>query len=225
LKDFAYVASHDLKAPLRGISTLAEWLIVDYANKLDEKGKKQMELLINRTERMHNLIDGILQYSKLGRVREEIIEVDLNKLLPEIIDTLGPPENIEIEVANNLPTVLCEQTRITQIFQNLLSNAVKYMDKPKGQIKVGAVQEGDFYKFSISDNGPGIEGKNSERIFQIFQTLSPRDKYESTGIGLTVVKKIVEIYGGKIWVESKPGQGSTFYFTLPVKTKELVDVS
>jgi len=224
LKDFAYIASHDLKAPLRGISTLAEWLAVDYADKLDEKGKKQIELLIGRTERMHNLIEGILQYSRVGKVGEERVNIDLNKLVLEIIDMLGPVENINIEIEGQLPTISFEKTRITQVFQNLLSNSIKYMDKPAGEIKIGCVREGNFWKFSVSDNGPGIGEKNREKIFQIFQTLAPRDKYESTGIGLTVVKKIIEIYGGKIWVESKPGQGSVFYFTLPVGVEQLVEV-
>jgi len=224
LKDFAYVASHDLKAPLRGISTLAEWISVDYADKLDEKGKKQMELLINRTERMHNLIEGILQYSKVGRLEEELVDVDLKKLVPEIIDMLGQLENVEIEIENELPTILSEQTRITQVFQNLLSNAVKYMDKPNGRVRIGCTRQDGFWRFSVSDNGPGIEKRNIERIFQIFQTLTPRDKYESTGIGLSVVKKIVEAYGGEIWVESEPGRGSTFFFTLPVESKEPVNV-
>jgi len=225
LKDFAYIASHDLKAPLRGISTLAEWISIDYADKLDEKGKKQIELLIGRTERMHNLIEGILQYSRVGRAEEEQAEVDLNELVPEIIDVLGPLENIQIDIVNELPKIVCEQTRITQVFQNLLSNAVKYMDKPKGFIEVGCIREGDFYKFSVSDNGPGIEEKNTERIFQMFQTLVPRDKYESTGIGLSVVKKIIEVYGGRIWIESQPGNGTTFYFTLPVECREPAGVS
>ena len=102
-----------------------------------------------------------------------------------------------------------------QVFQNLLSNAIKYMDKPKGQIKIGCAEQNGFWKFSIEDNGPGIDQKHFEKIFQIFQTLSPRDQFESTGIGLTVVKKIILLYGGKIWVESKVGKGTTFFFTLP----------
>ena len=223
LKDFAYIVSHDLKAPLRGISTLAEWISTDYADKLDEDGKEQMDLLMARTERMHNLIDGILQYSRVGRIHEEQVSVNLNELVPEVIEMLKPPENIKIEIENELPTVLCEQTRIMQVFQNLLSNAVKYMDKPRGQIKVGCVTDNGYWKFSVSDNGPGIEEKDFEKIFQIFQTLVPRDEFESTGIGLTLIKKIVESYDGKIWVESKPGKGSTFFFTLPRQESEVVD--
>jgi len=215
LKDFAYIVSHDLKAPLRGIKTLAKWISTDYADKLDDNGKEQMNLLASRVDRMHNLIDGILQYSRVGRVEEEKVVVNLNELAAEAIDMVAPPENITITIENELPTVECEQTRIMQVFQNLLSNAVKYMDKPKGQIKVNCVEEDGFWKFSIADNGPGIEEKNFERIFKIFQTLTPRDEFESTGIGLTITKKIVELYNGKIWVESKPGHGSTFFFTLP----------
>ena len=215
LKDFAYIASHDLKAPLRAIKTLADWISTDYADKIDQDGQEQLKLLRQRVDRMHNLIDGILQYSRVGRVREKLSEVELNKLLPEIIDMLAPPANIKITVESDLPTVKCEETRMTQVFQNLLSNAVKYMDKPEGHIKVLCSEDGEYWRFGIADNGPGIEKKHWERIFKIFQTLAPRDEFESTGIGLTVVKKIVELYGGKIWLESEVGKGTTFLFTFP----------
>jgi PAS domain S-box-containing protein len=215
LKDFAYIVSHDLKAPLRGISTLVKWISTDYADKFDQEGKEQMDLLLNRVERMHNLIDGILQYSRVGRVKEEKTQVNLNELVPDIVDMLAPPENITITIENELPMVECEKTRIMQVFQNLLSNAIKYMDKPRGHIRVGCVEEENCWRFSIADNGPGIEEKYFEKIFQIFQTLRPRDEVESTGVGLTVVKKIIEMYGGKIWVESVVDKGSTFLFTLP----------
>jgi PAS domain S-box-containing protein len=215
LKDFAYVVSHDLKAPLRGIKTLTDWITTDYADKLDDNGRQQISLLTSRVDRMHNLIDGILQYSRIGRVQEEKAQINLNELVPEVIDTIAPPENITITIENELPTIEFEPTRITQVFQNLLSNAVKYMDKPKGRVKVGSVEEDGFWKFSVADNGPGIEEKHFERIFQMFQTLAPRDEFESTGVGLTVAKKIVELYKGEIWLESKPGEGSTFFFTLP----------
>jgi two-component system cell cycle sensor histidine kinase/response regulator CckA len=215
LKNFAYIVSHDLKAPLRGIKTLAEWILADCADKLDDNSKEQMNLLMGRVNRMHNLIDGILQYSRIGRVEEEKVMVNLNKLVPEIIDMIAPPENITITVENELPVIECSRTRIMQVFQNLLSNAVKYMNKPQGQIKVGWVEKNGFWKFYVADNGPGIEEKYFEKIFQLFQTLAPRDESESTGIGLTIIKKIVEMYGGKIWVQSKVGEGSTFFFTLP----------
>jgi signal transduction histidine kinase len=216
LKDFAYIASHDLKAPLRAIKTLSEWITQDYADKLDEEGKEQLRLLGTRVERMHNLIDGILQYSRVGRVKEKLAQVDLSALVPEIVDMVAPPQNIEVTIEDNLPTIIVEETRIMQVFQNLLSNAVKYMDKPEGLIRIGCAVEDGFYRFSVSDNGPGIEQRHFERIFKIFQTLSSRDEFESTGVGLTVVKKIVELYGGKIWLESKVGEGTTFFFTFPV---------
>lgn len=223
LSDFAYIVSHDLKAPLRGIKTLAEWIKADYADKIDEQGREQMDLLSNRVDRMHNLIEGILQYSRVGRVKEDSAVVDLNEAVAEVIDLIAPPANISITTDNELPTITCEPTRIRQVFQNLLSNAVKYMDKPQGQITVGCVEEDLCWRFSVADNGPGIEEKYFDKIFQMFQTLRPRDEFESTGVGLTVVKKIVEMYGGKTWVESVPGEGSTFLFTLPKQETEVID--
>lgn len=224
LKDFAYIISHDLKAPLRGISTLTDWIKSDYGDKFDEAGKEQINLLSSRVIRMHSLIEGVLQYSRIGRVKEEKVQIDLNELIPEVIDMVSPPDNIKITIENELPVITCEQTRVIQVFQNLLSNAIKYMDKPEGWIKIDFVDEDSQWIFSVTDNGPGIEEKYFNKIFEIFQTLSPRDEYESTGVGLTVTKKIVELYGGKIWVESDPGQGSTFYFSLPKQENEIYDV-
>lgn len=215
LKNFGYVVSHDLKAPLRAIGSLADWLSTDYADKFDAEGREHMRLLISRVHRMDSLIDGILQYSRVGRVKEVAVAVDLNRLLREVIDLLAPPANITVSIENSLPTVMAEPTRIQQVFQNLLSNAIKYMDKPEGEIRIACGAEGRQWKFSITDNGPGIEKQHFEKIFQLFQTLAPRDRVESTGVGLALVKKIVEMYGGRIWVESTVKQGSTFFFTLP----------
>ncbi|MHC4395472.1 MAG: ATP-binding protein [Planctomycetota bacterium] len=215
LRDFAYIVSHDLKAPLGGIKILTDWISADCADKLDDEGMKQIGLLQAQVERMHNLIEGVLQYSKAGRSREEDVQVNLSALVSDVIDMVAPPKHITITIEDQLPTVKCEETRIRQVFVNLLSNAIKYMDKPKGRIRIGCVEENDFWKFSVTDNGLGIDEKHFERIFQMFQTLSPKDEFESTGIGLTVIKKIVELYGGKIWVESELGSGSTFFFTLP----------
>jgi len=215
LRDFAYIISHDLKAPLRGIATLAEWISSDYSDKFDEQGKEQMGLLLSRVKKMHNMIDGVLQYSRVGRIKEDKQSINLNEIVSEIGDIINPPANIQIEVVKELPVIEFEPTRIKQVFQNLLSNAVKYMDKPQGYIKISYEDEGEFLKFSIEDNGCGISQEHYERIFQIFQTVGLSGKSESTGVGLTVVKKIVELYGGKIWVSSSLGQGSTFYFTLP----------
>ena len=215
LSHFAYVVSHDLKAPLRGIKMLAEWLVADHGSKLDDEARESFDLLQSRVERMHNLIEGILQYSRVGRVQEDRIDVDLNALLSDIVDAIAPPEHISIRIDGPLPTLVCEPTRIGQVFQNLLSNAVKYMDKPTGDIVIACEDTGDTWTFRVADNGPGIEEQHFDRIFKIFQTLNSRDEYESTGVGLTLVKKIVERCGGRIWVESEVGQGSTFLFTLP----------
>jgi PAS domain S-box-containing protein len=215
LTHFAYVVSHDLKAPLRGVQLITEWLCADYADKLGDDAKEQLGLLQSRVARMRNLIDGILQYSRVGRVQEEMEDVDLNRLIPALIDGIAPPEHIHITVESGLPAIECEKTRIAQVFQNLLSNAVKFSDKPVGEIRVGCVEDGPFWQFSVSDNGPGIEEKYFDRIFQLFQTLTSRDEFESTGVGLALVKKIVESYGGRVWVQSEVGRGSTFLFTFP----------
>ncbi|MBD3287915.1 response regulator [candidate division KSB1 bacterium] len=214
LNDFASIISHDLKAPLRAIRSLANWIAEDYADKLDDEGKEQIKMLIGRVTRMNELIDGVLQYSRVGRIREKVEAVDVNKVLSEVIDMIVSPEHITIDIENKMPIIYFEKTRITQVFQNLIGNAVKYMDKAKGIIKVGCVGENRNWKFHISDNGPGIDEKHFAKIFQIFQTLNPRDEVESTGVGLTIVKKILEMYGQKIWLESTPGSGSTFYFTI-----------
>jgi len=223
LTHFAYAVSHDLKAPLRGIKLVTEWLCADYGEKLDDEARQQFDLLTARVDRMHNLIDGILQYSRVGRIREKMVTVDLDELIAAVVDAIVPPEHIRIIIEDSLPEVECERTRITQVFQNLLSNAVKFMDKPKGEIRIGCREDGDCWRFHVTDNGPGIEERHFDRIFRIFQTLAPRDEFESTGVGLTLVKKIVEMYGGRVWVESELGHGSTFFFTLSKHHERTVD--
>ena len=223
LADFAHIAAHDLKTPLRGIGTLADWIATDYVDKFDEEGRKKVKLLVGRTERMGELIDSILLYSEAGYVGQKTEEVDLNLLLTEAIDKINPPENIEISIENRLPILIRVKTAIMQIFENLLGNAVKYMDKPDGQIRISCVEENGFWKFSVADNGPGVEEEYFEKIFKIFQMLLPWDKCGSVGIGLAIVKKIIETYGGNIWVESKPGEGSTFFFTLPKQESEVIE--
>lgn len=215
LKNFAYVVSHDLKAPLRAITSLADWISTDYADKFDDEGRAHMQLLINRVRRMDSLIDGILLYSRVGRVKETMVVVDLGRLVPEVIDSLAPPTGITITIENSLPTLMMEPTRIQQVFQNLLSNAIKYMGKPEGEIRIACRKEDNKWQFSVSDNGAGIKQQHFVKIFQLFQTLAPRDRVESSGVGLALVKKIVEMYGGRVWVESITGEGSTFFFTLP----------
>jgi len=223
LKDFAYIVSHDLKAPLRGIASLAEWVLNDYGDRLDDEGKDMLRLMGGRVRRMSDLIDGVLQYSRVGRVKEEKMMVDLQILVQDVIDAIAPPKGLKIAIDTELPKLIAEKTRMHQLFQNLLSNAIKYIDKPDGEIHIGHSEKNGFWEFYISDTGVGIEERHFDKIFQIFQTLVPRDQSESTGVGLAIVKKIVEIYRGKIWVKSEINQGSTFYFTLPI-TADMIEV-
>ena len=220
LNDFAYVVSHDLKAPLRGITQLSNWLAEDYAAALDEEGHQMLELLVGRAKRMHDLIEGILQYSRVGRIQEREKEIDLHALLEEILDLLVIPDHVTVEIPSALPTVHAEETRLRQVLQNLISNAIKFLDKPQGRVTITSKDQGASWRFGVADNGPGIAEKYHDKVFQMFQTLTPRDEYESTGVGLALVKKIVETWGGKVWLESTVGEGSTFYFTLPKATKE-----
>ncbi len=212
LQDFVHIAAHDLKTPVRGIGTLADWIISDYGKRFDDQGRNQLNLLKARVLRIDKLINGMLQFSKLVINKEKKRQVDLNMMVSEIIYGMSPSDKIEIAV-DSLPDITCEYEHLELVFHNLLTNAITFMDKPKGLIKVGCVEQGDFWKFYVRDNGPGIDQKYFDKIFKIFQTLTSKDEPETTGIGLAVVKKIIELYGGKIWVESQPGSGSTFFFT------------
>ncbi len=219
LADFAYVVSHDLKAPLRAVSQLSQWLLEDYRDSLDEEGQEKLKLLRQRVLRMHGLIEGILTYSRIGRKEENPGPIDLQILAKEILDSLSPPPHISVSIVDPLPVVKADRTRMEQVLMNLLANAVTYMDKPEGIIRIGCEDQDTHWRFRVEDNGPGIDPRYHEKIFVIFQTLRPADESRSSGIGLTLVKKIIRIYGGEIWVESQKGQGAAFYFTLP-KMKE-----
>lgn len=214
LKDFAYIVSHDLKAPLRAISSLSNWIAEDYAHLFDEEGKQHINLLIGRANRMQNFIEGILKYSRLGKGKLDKEHVDINLMVREIIKDLNPPKQFNIKLEGKTPPIFAQKIRIQQVFQNLISNALKYNDKELGQIYISHQDTPTHHKFFIKDNGPGIEERHFERIFQIFQTLQARDELESTGIGLTIVKKIIELHGGEITLESELDKGSTFIFTI-----------
>ncbi|NQV35196.1 MAG: hypothetical protein HQ515_21055 [Phycisphaeraceae bacterium] len=215
LAEFTYIISHDLKDPLRAIKSISDWISTDYREELGADGKEQMDLLVNRVDRMQALLEGVLQYSRIGRMTEDIAPLDLNTLLLGALDSVSCPDTIQVTLQEDLPTVYGEPTRIRQVFQNLLGNAIKFMDKPEGQIQVTCQDVGEFWQFNVTDNGPGIDSEHFEKIFKMFQTLVPRDEFESAGVGLTLVKKILDIYTGRVWVESKVGRGSTFHFTYP----------
>jgi len=215
LDQFAYVTSHDLKAPLRAIASLSEWLEDDLSDQLTAETQRQMSLLRSRVHRMEGLINGILQYSRAGRVVAELNTVDVSTLLAEVIDTLSPPPGFIIQVEPGMPTFLAEQLPLEQVFANLISNAIKHHHQAQGQVTISVQDRGDFYEFAVADDGPGIPPQYHEKVFAIFQTLEARDTVESTGIGLSLVKKIVESKGGTIRLESQAGQGATFKFTWP----------
>ena len=215
LDDFVYIVSHDLRAPLRAIDSLAGWIATDYADSIDKDGQEMLSLLVGRSRRLHQMLDGLLQYSRIGRIVEQKTELDLAKLVPEIFHKLAPDGTVELLIQTDMPVIWGEQTRIEQIFENLLSNALRSIDKPLGKIEIGCFEADAYWEFRVTDNGMGIEKKHHTRIFQMFQTLQPRYETEENGVGLALVKKIVETYDGRIWVESQPGRGSTFYFTYP----------
>ncbi|WP_036482705.1 ATP-binding protein [Myxosarcina sp. GI1] len=213
LDRFAYVTSHDLKAPLRAIAQLSEWIEEDLGDKLDDDIRHNMTLLRSRVCRLNNLIEGLLQYSRIGRIKSKPESVDVAKMLIEIIDSLDAPDNFQIQIQDNMPTFVTESIPLQQVFQNLISNAIEHSDRDKVKIAVSVRELVDCYEFAIADNGRGIDPKYHDRIFTIFQTLKARDIKESTGIGLAIVKKAVEDRGGKIEVESQVGVGTTFRFT------------
>lgn len=214
LNAFGYIVSHDLKAPLRAIANLSEWIEEDLNYRLLENDREQFQLLRQRVKRMDALIDGLLQYSRLGRLELEIETVDVAQLLAETIDSLPIPLGFEIEILPPLPTLTTKRILLSQVFANLLSNAIKHHDRADGRVEISAEDLGDRYRFAIADDGPGIPaGAARERIFEIFQTLKPSVSSANTGIGLALVKKIVESEGGQIWVDADRSAGACFYFT------------
>jgi signal transduction histidine kinase len=218
LNEFAYVVSHDLKAPLRAITSLAGWLRRDYAQKLGGEGAAQLALLEGRAKRLNALIDGVLEYSRVGRATEKRTLVDLGELVTEVIDLLTPPASVRIRIVGDLPKVKGARVALLQVFQNLVQNAIKFNDKPEVRVDIQCVAVPGFWEIRVADNGPGIPARHFERVFQMFRTLAPRDRVESTGIGLALVKKIVEVHGGRVWVTSEEGKGSAFHFTVPRDT-------
>jgi two-component system, chemotaxis family, sensor kinase Cph1 len=225
LDSFAYIASHDLKEPLRGIHNYSNFLMEDYANVLDADGVSKLNTLVRLTQRMEDLINSLLYYSRLGRSELSRQPTNLNNVVQQVVESLriSHPQNpVEFRIPLALPMIYCDRTQITEVFTNLLSNAIKYNDNAEKWIEIGCTESKTqnpepplLYTFYVRDNGIGISEHHLERVFQIFKRLHAKDKYGGgTGAGLTIVQKIIERHGGKIWVESSLGKGSTFYFTL-----------
>ena len=214
LDQFAYVASHDLKAPLRGIANLAQWLQDDIGEQLKGDSKEHMRLLQGRVRRMEALIDGILTYSRAGRKLTPPEPVETGALVRDVIELLAPPAEVRIQMPDQFPTIEAERVPLQQVFMNLIGNAIKFTRavRPDAVIDIAWRDVADGFEFTISDNGAGIAPEYHDRVWGIFQTLAARDKVEGTGIGLSVVQKIVESRGGKVSLESAPGEGATFRF-------------
>jgi signal transduction histidine kinase len=213
LDQFAYVASHDLKAPLRGIANLSQWIEDDLGDKMDQEGRYHMGLLRGRVARLENLIEGILSYSRADRHEEMSVDLELGAFVKELWELIAAPPTSRLTI-HELPRLRTPKIPLQQVLMNLMSNAVKY-NAGKVHIEVGARPEGEAWAIYVKDDGVGIAPEFQQRIWGLFQTLEARDKVESTGIGLAVVRKIVEARGGRAWVESEPGAGATFWFTWP----------
>jgi light-regulated signal transduction histidine kinase (bacteriophytochrome) len=221
LDKFAYVVSHDLKAPLRAIGNLTGWIEEDMGENLPETIKPHFEVIKSRVNRMEGLIDGILEYTKLTKKDGELSIVDTNILIKESFDLLGISENVILNMQDEFPIVKTEKIKLEQVFLNLFNNAFKYNDKDDKHIWVGCKDIGDSFEFYVKDNGPGIEERYHDKIFVIFQTLNARDQVEARGIGLAIVKNIIDDAGGKIWLTSEKNLGAKFYFTWPKQRKRI----
>ncbi|MFY7732471.1 MAG: sensor histidine kinase [Bacteroidia bacterium] len=220
LDQFAYITSHDLKSPLRGINNLAEWIEEDLHDNLTDESKKYFQMLKGRVLRMESLINSLLKYSRAGRVNNEVEKIDINLVVKNVLKRLAPDSKHAIFIDNHFPTITANYQDIDDIFYELISNAVKYNNNDKPIVNITYKTENQYYVFCISDNGLGIPKEYHEKIFTIFQTLETRDKVESVGAGLAIVKKIVEENNGGIWLESIEGEGSKFYFKWLIESQQ-----
>lgn len=219
LENYTYVVSHDLKAPLRAIRSFGAFLLEDYGGKIDERGQDYLNRVVKAAENMNALIDDLLLLSRVGRKFTKVERVDLNDLLEEAISDLKPmiEKSDSDVVVNELPTIPIQRTWIKQLFMNLIDNGLKFNKSETPRVEVKCRRRAKDYLFSVHDNGIGIKQQYHRRIFNLFERLNGKEKYEGTGAGLAICKKVVENFGGRIWVESTPGKGSTFFFTIPRK--------
>jgi PAS domain S-box-containing protein len=215
LDSFVHIVSHDLKAPLRAVANLSQWIEDDLEGVMSADTQQQMELLRNRVYRMSATIDGLLEYARIDRLEIRSEPAILADLLADVIESISPPPTFTIEIPTDLPTLDTKRLLLSQVFANLLGNGVKHHDRLDGAIRVSYQELGDLYEFTIADDGPGIAPEHHDRVFQIFQAVNPQQRNDSTGIGLAIVKKIIEAEGGTIRLESQIGMGTKFCFTWP----------
>ncbi|MBE9503962.1 MAG: type IV pili methyl-accepting chemotaxis transducer N-terminal domain-containing protein [Proteobacteria bacterium] len=221
LEDFVYTVSHDLKEPLRGISAFSQFIREDYEEKLDDKGRDYLKRIIKSCSRMRELIDDLLTLSRIGRTKNPFEEVDAKVLVEEVLNRSKhfiDEKKVVINVAEDLPVIYCDKIKMQELFANLISNAIKFIDKSPPVVEIGYEKRSGEDLFFISDNGIGIDKRYFDKIFEIFQRLNLKEDYKGSGAGLTIVKKVVEEHGGRIWVESLVGEGSTFFFTIPKRS-------
>jgi light-regulated signal transduction histidine kinase (bacteriophytochrome) len=218
LEQFAYVASHDLQEPLRMVSSFLQLLAQRYKGKLDANADDYIEYAVNGADRMQTLINDLLIYSRVGSRGKPFTLIDCEDVLEQALANLkmAIEESNAVITHDALPTVMADASQMVQLLQNLIENAIKYRSDVPLHIHISTEQKENDYIFSIHDNGIGIDPEFFDRIFIIFQRLHTRDEYSGTGIGLALCKKIIERHGGSIWVESEPGKGSKFYFTIPM---------
>ena len=212
LTDYAHMVSHDLKSPLRSINTLVSWIRTDNYDNLTTEGKEHFDMILKNVEKMDALIEGILNYSTIEMADHGQYQVDTKYLVKEIIDLLVIPDGITVKISEELPVVKADKFRIQQLFENIIHNAVKSIQQ-EGKIEINVVDSGKFWKFEIRDSGKGIPERHHHKIFKIFEKIDTNQS--STGIGLSIAKKVVDLYGGQISLESKENIGTSFYFTLP----------
>ena len=217
LVQFAYVASHDLRAPVRAIKSFSQILEKDYSEKLDAEANECLGFIVNGAGRLETLINDLLAYSRVDTQGKAFVPVDTSEVLDQVVGDLRLDiEESQAEITRDaLPVVVADASQMTQLFQNLISNAIKFQGQEPPKVHVAARKEDDGWTFSVKDNGIGIEAQHTERIFAMFQRLHTQDEYPGTGMGSAICKKIVERHGGDIWVQSKVGMGSTFYFSIP----------
>ena len=216
LNEYAHVVSHDLKGPLRGINTLMQLIQMQNKDALNEQSAEYFDMIGKSIRKMDNQISSILTYSKAGLMVEEKKEVDVKQLILDIRDQIMPTKQIDLVFASDMPIVLSHRNQLEQVVHNLMSNAIKFSPEEQARITWSCTEEDDKYELSIQDNGIGIEEKFFDKIFQLFQSLSVRQ--DSTGVGLAIVKKVVNALGGEVWLTSEYGIGTTFYFTIPKST-------
>ena len=221
LESFSYSVSHDLRAPLRGIMSFAAFLDEDYRDKLGDEGKDQLKEIQTGAARMNQLIDDLLTLSRISRIKNPFENVDMASLIDSVINRISfdiKEKNVDLVIEKNIPMIFCDRIKMGEVFLNLVNNAIKFSsknNKERPKVEIGYVQEEGFHKFYVKDNGIGIAPQYHQQIFGIFRRLHTSNEYEGTGAGLSIVKRVIEEHGGNIWVESEPGKGAVFYFTIP----------